>query len=54
MSVEELPAPVDGGWGYWSSWGECSRTCGAGVSIQTRDCDHPTPANGGEFSINFF
>ncbi|XP_040907946.1 A disintegrin and metalloproteinase with thrombospondin motifs 2-like [Toxotes jaculatrix] len=37
----------DGGWGTWSSYGSCSRTCGGGVSFRTRRCDNPTPANGG-------
>ncbi|KAL1396497.1 hypothetical protein pipiens_000275, partial [Culex pipiens pipiens] len=49
VDVEDLPAPVDGGWGGWSAWSECSRSCGAGVARQTRECDHPSPAHGGLF-----
>ncbi|KAM9332791.1 A disintegrin and metalloproteinase with thrombospondin motifs 2-like [Pholidichthys leucotaenia] len=37
----------DGGWGMWSSYGICSRTCGAGVRFRVRRCDNPPPANGG-------
>ncbi|XP_023254949.1 A disintegrin and metalloproteinase with thrombospondin motifs 2-like [Seriola lalandi dorsalis] len=37
----------DGGWGMWSSYGSCSRTCGGGVRFRTRRCDNPAPANGG-------
>ncbi|KAG5674191.1 hypothetical protein PVAND_004173 [Polypedilum vanderplanki] len=51
VSVEELPPAIDGGWGNWSDWSSCSRSCGAGVSIQVRECNHPAPANGGEFCI---
>ncbi|XP_070503091.1 A disintegrin and metalloproteinase with thrombospondin motifs 12 [Chironomus tepperi] len=51
VDIEDLPAPVEGGWGNWSEWGPCSRACGAGISIQTRSCDHPAPAFGGEFCI---
>uniref|UniRef100_A0A8D3DWS7 ADAM metallopeptidase with thrombospondin type 1 motif, 2 n=1 Tax=Scophthalmus maximus TaxID=52904 RepID=A0A8D3DWS7_SCOMX len=37
----------DGGWGTWSSYGSCSRTCGGGVRFRARRCDNPVPANGG-------
>ncbi|KAJ3587567.1 hypothetical protein NHX12_011164 [Muraenolepis orangiensis] len=37
----------DGGWGPWSAFGQCSRTCGGGVQFRTRECDNPRPANGG-------
>ncbi|KAL7989002.1 hypothetical protein Chor_007921, partial [Crotalus horridus] len=35
------PQSIDGGWGPWSIWGECSRTCGGGVSSSIRHCDSP-------------
>ncbi|KAG5873731.1 hypothetical protein JTB14_035545 [Gonioctena quinquepunctata] len=47
----EPPLPIDGGWGEWSSWSECSRSCGSGVSVTRRECDHPTPSAGGRFCV---
>lgn len=40
---------VDGGWGDWSEFGECTRTCGGGVQWSTRECVAPKPAFGGRF-----
>ncbi|KAF7274067.1 hypothetical protein GWI33_013249 [Rhynchophorus ferrugineus] len=51
VPVMDDPVPVDGGWGEWSSWSECSRTCGSGVSIMSRECDHPPPTDGGKFCV---
>lgn len=51
MPIVDKPRQIDGGWGEWGSWSECSRTCGAGVSIVERKCDHPEPAHGGKFCI---
>jgi thrombospondin motif-containing protein 9 len=33
------------------SYGECSRSCGGGVQSAVRECDHPSPANGGGFCV---
>lgn len=49
VPIDEVPTPVDGGWGNWSDYSECSRSCDAGVSVQTRLCDNPPPAHGGSF-----
>ncbi|XP_022900466.2 A disintegrin and metalloproteinase with thrombospondin motifs 7 [Onthophagus taurus] len=51
VKIMEPPKAIDGGWGDWSPWSECSRTCGAGVAIMQRECDHPKPAAGGKFCV---
>ncbi|XP_075238414.1 A disintegrin and metalloproteinase with thrombospondin motifs 12-like isoform X2 [Lycorma delicatula] len=48
---DKIEVPVDGGWGKWSEWSPCSRTCGAGVSTTVRQCDHPPPSNGGKYCL---
>ncbi|MGH0186019.1 UNVERIFIED_CONTAM: hypothetical protein FKN15_020577 [Acipenser sinensis] len=45
------PQSLDGGWGPWSIWGECSRTCGGGVSSSVRHCDSPAPSGGGKYCL---
>ncbi|KAK3700085.1 hypothetical protein QZH41_015036, partial [Actinostola sp. cb2023] len=41
------PCPVDGGWGEWTAWGECSKTCDLGTKKRSRKCDTPKPQYGG-------
>ncbi|CAC5413765.1 HMCN [Mytilus coruscus] len=38
---------VNGNWGPWGSYGECSVTCGTGMQTKTRSCNDPSPANNG-------
>uniref|UniRef100_A0AAY4DII0 A disintegrin and metalloproteinase with thrombospondin motifs 6 n=1 Tax=Denticeps clupeoides TaxID=299321 RepID=A0AAY4DII0_9TELE len=51
VSFGTRPQIVDGGWGPWSLWGECSRTCGGGVSSSMRLCDSPAPSGGGKHCL---
>ncbi|KAI6654174.1 Coadhesin [Oopsacas minuta] len=39
--------PVDGGWGNWSGFGDCTQGCGGGVRSRSRECNNPRQANGG-------
>ncbi|XP_015273981.1 PREDICTED: A disintegrin and metalloproteinase with thrombospondin motifs 7 [Gekko japonicus] len=45
------PESIDGGWGAWSSWAACSRTCGAGLQNAERQCNRPTPKYGGKYCV---
>ena len=38
---------MDGAWGSWGHWRDCSATCGDGQQLRDRICDNPTPVFGG-------
>uniref|UniRef100_A0A8C1I841 Cell adhesion molecule-related/down-regulated by oncogenes n=1 Tax=Cyprinus carpio TaxID=7962 RepID=A0A8C1I841_CYPCA len=46
-SCQGKPCPVDGSWSEWSSWEECSRTCGQGNRTRVRTCSNPPAQHGG-------
>ena len=42
------PCPIPGGYGNWSNFTECSKSCGGGERERHRTCDNPVPQWGGE------
>ena len=42
-----FPCPIDGGWGTWSEFSECSKTCESGRRVRIRECNNPPPQYGG-------
>lgn len=42
---------VSGSWSCWSSWSQCSSSCGGGYYQRTRTCGNPPPAGGGDICI---
>ena len=42
------PHTVNGGFGLWSAWTTCSKTCGTGAQSRSRTCTNPVPNDGGQ------
>jgi len=38
---------IDGQWTPWGRWGSCSLHCGGGVRSRKKECENPSPQNGG-------
>ncbi|KAM3939316.1 A disintegrin and metalloproteinase with thrombospondin motifs 12 [Leptodactylus fuscus] len=49
VTVGKQPDTVNGGWGSWTPWSHCTRTCGAGVQSAERKCNNPEPKFGGKY-----
>lgn len=47
MLVFVVVQKVDGTWGPWSYFGDCSNPCGSGNWNRTRTCSNPAPQYGG-------
>uniref|UniRef100_A0A8C1J3Z6 Sema domain-containing protein n=1 Tax=Cyprinus carpio TaxID=7962 RepID=A0A8C1J3Z6_CYPCA len=45
------PCPVKGAWSCWSSWSQCSTSCGGGHYQRSRTCSNPSPAHSGDICI---
>ncbi|KAJ8302105.1 hypothetical protein KUTeg_021092 [Tegillarca granosa] len=43
--------PIEGGWGKWEDYGDCTRSCGGGIRKRIRKCNNPVPQNGGRYCI---
>ncbi|MGH0152639.1 UNVERIFIED_CONTAM: hypothetical protein FKN15_047210 [Acipenser sinensis] len=41
----------NGGWMPWSSWDQCSTTCGIGFQVRQRSCSNPSPRHGGKVCV---
>ena len=39
---------VNGGYGNWGDWSECSKECEGGERERSRSCTNPPPAHGGK------
>ncbi|KAJ8010539.1 hypothetical protein DPEC_G00076130 [Dallia pectoralis] len=39
----------NGGWGVWSNWTDCTKSCGGGVQSRRRECDSPSPDGDGDY-----
>ncbi|XP_029434995.1 A disintegrin and metalloproteinase with thrombospondin motifs 12 isoform X2 [Rhinatrema bivittatum] len=49
ITIGKHPESISGGWGEWTAWTHCTRTCGAGVQSAERQCNNPEPQFGGKY-----
>ena len=47
-SCNQICPAVDGKWSSWASWSSCSADC---LQFRRRECNNPTPKNGGRYCI---
>ncbi|CDQ71136.1 unnamed protein product [Oncorhynchus mykiss] len=50
-TIEVSNCSRNGGWTPWSSWGQCSTTCGTGFEMRQRSCNNPSPRHGGRVCV---
>ncbi|XP_062523722.1 coadhesin-like [Corticium candelabrum] len=48
QTCAKVKCPVDGNWGKWSVWSECSKICETGTRFRSRLCNNPRPDFGGK------
>ncbi|XP_030044380.1 semaphorin-5B-like, partial [Microcaecilia unicolor] len=41
----------NGAWTPWSSWAQCSTSCGIGFQVRQRSCSNPAPRFGGRVCV---
>nr|XP_021490329.1 semaphorin-5B [Meriones unguiculatus] len=41
----------NGAWTAWSSWAQCSTSCGIGFQVRQRSCSNPAPRHGGRICV---
>ena len=47
-SIPSIYVIANGKWGPWSSYSECSVTCGTGNKTRSRKCNNPPPSGNGK------
>ncbi|XP_077392606.1 semaphorin-5B isoform X2 [Festucalex cinctus] len=50
-TIEVSNCSRNGGWTPWSSWGQCSTSCGTGFELRQRSCNNPAPRHGGRVCV---
>ena len=48
IPINGLCVSVDGNWGHWMGWTQCSANCGGGTRTRVRRCNYPPPSHGGK------